>query len=111
MVTPEQAAETERKTRYLSKSLPWCEERHCRITFSFFGRVCRRLSNTSPDSLVNYILNWRMNRSMLLSCAWGKDNKDRALSAYKQEWHERGHSRLEVTMSGLVINPEFLAWS
>ena len=44
---------------------------------------------------------------MPLSCAWGKDNEDRAQSAYKQEWHERGHSSLEVTMSGLVINPEY----
>ena len=24
-----------------------------------------------------------------------------------QEWHERGHSSLEVAMSGLVINPEY----
>ena len=24
-----------------------------------------------------------------------------------QEWHKRGHSSLEVTMSGLVINPEY----
>ena len=23
------------------------------------------------------------------------------------EWYERGHSSLEVTMSGLVINPEY----
>ena len=44
---------------------------------------------------------------MPLSCAWGKDNEDEVLSAYKQEWHERGHSSLEVTMSGLVINPEY----
>ena len=44
---------------------------------------------------------------MLLSCAWGKDNEDRALNAYKQERHEREHSNLEVTMSGLVINPEY----
>ena len=44
---------------------------------------------------------------MLLSCAWGKDNEDGAPSAYKQEWHERGHSSLEVIMSGLVINPEY----
>ena len=37
----------------------------------------------------------------------GKDSKDRALSAYKQEWHERRHSSLEVTISGLVIYPEY----
>ena len=37
----------------------------------------------------------------------GKDNEDRALSAYKQEWHERGHSSLEVTMLDLVINPDY----
>ena len=39
----------------------------------------------------------------------GEDNEDRALSAYKHEWHERGHSSLEVTMSGLVRNPEYLS--
>ena len=44
---------------------------------------------------------------MPLSCACGKDNENRALSAYKQEWHERGHSSLEVTISGLFINPEY----
>ena len=44
---------------------------------------------------------------MLLYCAWGKDNEDRAQSGYKQECHERGHSSLEVTMLGLVINPEY----
>ena len=27
--------------------------------------------------------------------------------AFKQDWHEREHSSLEVTMSGLVINPEY----
>ena len=48
-----------------------------------------------------------MYQSMPLSCAWGKDNEDRVPSAYKQEWHQRGYSSLEVTMSGLVINPEY----
>ena len=48
-----------------------------------------------------------MYRSMPLSCVWGMDSEDRAPSVYKQEWHERGHSSLEVTMSGLVINPEY----
>ena len=91
---------------YLMMSLPYWE-RHYRITSSFFGRVCRRLSSTSPDSLVNYILNQCMYRSTPLSCAWGKDNENRALSAYKQERQERGHSSLEITMSGLVINPEY----
>ena len=57
MVTQELAAEIERKTRYYSRSLSWYEERRCRITSSFFGRVCPRLSSTSPDSLVNSILN------------------------------------------------------
>ena len=33
-----------------------------------------------------------------------QDNEDRALSAYKQEWHERGHSNLEVTVSGLILS-------
>ena len=60
IVTWEQAAEMERKSRYQSKSLSWYEEHRCRITSSFFGRVCRRLSSTSPDSLVNSILNQRM---------------------------------------------------
>ena len=67
MVTQEQAAEMEKKTKYQSRSLPWYEERHCRITSSFFGRVCMKLSSTSPDSLVNSILNQRMYRSMPLS--------------------------------------------
>ena len=44
---------------------------------------------------------------MSLSCAWGKDNEDRALSAYKHERHVQGHSSHEVTMLGLVINPEY----
>ena len=83
-VTQERAAEMERKTRYQPKLLSWYEQRRCRITSSFFGRVCRRLSSTSPDSLVNSILNQRMYRSMPLSCAWGKDSEDRALSAYRQ---------------------------
>ena len=56
---------------------------------------------------MNSVLNQHMYRSMPLSCAWGKDNEDRALSAYKQEWHKRGHSSFEVTISGLVINPEY----
>ena len=56
---------------------------------------------------MNSIFNQHMYRSIPLSCAWEKDNEDRALSAYKQECHERGHSSLEVTMSGLVINPEY----
>ena len=30
------------------------------------------------------------------------------MSAYKQEWHERGYFSLEVTVSGLVINSEYL---
>ena len=54
MVTQEQAAEIERKTRYQSKSISWYEERQCTIMV-FFGRVCRRLSSTSPDSFVNSI--------------------------------------------------------
>ena len=44
---------------------------------------------------------------MPLSCAWGKDYKDRTPSPYKHECHEGGHSNLEVTMSGHVINPEY----
>ena len=53
MVTQEQAAEIERKTRYQSESLSLYEEHCCRITSSFFGRVC----SISQDSLVNYNLN------------------------------------------------------
>ena len=34
-------------------------------------------------------------------------SEDRTLSAFKQEWHERGHTSLEVTMSGFVTNPEY----
>ena len=55
---------------------------------------------------MNSTLNQCIYRSMPLTCAWRKGNEDRAMSAYKQEWHERGYSSLEVTMSGLVINPE-----
>ena len=89
-VAQEQAAEMERKTRYQSKSLSWYEQHRCRITSSFFGRVCRRLSSTSPDSLLNSILNQHMYRSMPLSRAWGKDNKDRALSAYNKSGMREG---------------------
>ena len=106
MVTQEQAAEIKRKTRDQSKSLPCCQERHCRITSSSFDRVGRTISSTSPDSLVKSILNQRMYRLMPLSCAWGKDNEDRALSAYKQEWHERGHCRVLSQILTL-----FLAWN
>ena len=97
----------ERKTRYQSKSLSWYEECRCRITSSFFVESAGGFSVHQPDSLVNSILNQPMYRSMPLSSAWGKDNEERALSAYKQEWHERGHFSLEVTMSSLVINPEY----
>ena len=76
MVAQEQAAEIERKTRYQSKYLPWYEECRCRITSSFFGQVCRRLSSASPDSLVNSILSQCMYRLIPLFCAWGKDNED-----------------------------------
>ena len=107
LVIQEQAAEMERKTRYQSKYLSWYEERRCRNIYAFFGQICRRVSSTSPDSLVDSILNQCMYRSMPLSSARGKDNEDRALSAYEQERHERGHSSLEVTVSGLVINPEY----
>ena len=48
------------------------------------------------------LLNRDMQQSMTLSCAWGKDNKDRALGAYKQEWPEIRHSFDEVTMSVLL---------
>ena len=109
MCTQEQAAGIERKTRYQSKYLSRYEEHRCRITSSFFGRVGRRLSSTSLDSPVNSI--WISICPNRCHCpvpgAWGKDNEDRALSPYRQEWHERGHSSLEVTMSGLVINPEY----
>ena len=37
----------------------------------------------------------------------GEGQRRRALSAYKQERHERGDSSLEVTMSSLVINLEY----
>ena len=63
MVSQELAAEMERKTSQ-SKSLSWYEECRCRITSSFFGQVCRRLSSKSPDLLVNSILNQRMYQSM-----------------------------------------------
>ena len=94
MVTQEQAEKIERKTRYQIKSLSRYEERRCRIT-SFFGQVCRMLSSTSLDSFVSSILNQCMYRLMPLSCAWGKDNEDRAPSANKHDWHESGHSSLE----------------
>ena len=37
----------------------------------------------------------------------GKYNNDRVLSSHKQEWHERGHSSLNVKMPGFIINPEY----
>ena len=92
MVTQEQAADIERKTRYQSKSLSWYES-HCRITSSFFCGVCR-ISITLSDSLVNSILNQCMYQIDATVCAWGKDNEDRSLSAFKQEWHERSAVRI-----------------
>ena len=44
-----------------------------------------------------------------LSCAWGKANEDKAVSAYLQSMQEKGHSGIEVAPSGLVINPKY-AW-
>ena len=37
----------------------------------------------------------------------GEGQPRQSRSAYKHKWHERGHSCLEVTMSGLVIIPEY----
>ena len=68
----------------------------------FFSLVeCRRLSSTSPDSFVDSIESGYAAIDDL-SCAWGKDNKDSALGAYKQEWPEIRHSFDEVTMSVLL---------
>ena len=51
MSSLENAAEIERKTGHQSKSLSWYEEHRCRITSSFIGRVCRRLSRISRNHL------------------------------------------------------------
>ena len=102
-VTPGQAIAIEAKTR------SWYEERQLRITASFFGRVCKRRPSTSPFSLVNSIINQRAYQLIPLSCAWGKDNEDKAVSAYLQLMQEKGHSGVIVAPSGLVINPEY-AW-
>ena len=106
-MTREKAAELEESTREQSNSSQWYEERRIRITSSVFGRVCRRLPTTLPGPLVNSIVNQRMYQSMPLSCAWGKDNEKKALNAYKQTMHDKGHTNLVVMMSGLIINPEY----
>ena len=33
--------------------------------------------------------------------------KKKALNAYKQTMHDKGHTNLVVMMSGLIINPEY----
>ena len=110
-VTPGQAIAIEAKTRGQSGCSSWYEERQWRITASFFGRVCKHSPSTSPFSLVNSgsITNQRAYQLIPLSCAWGKDNEDKAVSAYLQLMQEKGHSGIEVAPSGLVINPKY-AW-
>ena len=95
------------KPRYQSKSPSQYKKCRCRITSSFYGWVCRRLSCTLQDELVNTILNLCMYSIMPQSCTWWKDNEDWAQSAYKQERHEKGHSGLEAIVSGHVINHEY----
>ena len=89
VVTQEQATEIERKTRYQSKSLSWYEECHCRITPSFFGGVCRRLSSTLPNSIMNFESAYIS--IVATALCLGQGQRRQSLSTYKQEWHERGH--------------------
>ena len=104
----EQAARIERITRGQADSPIWYQEWAIRITSSFFSRVCKRLATTSPNCLVNTIINQRMYRSMPTACAWGRENEEKAVNAYKEKMQEAGHTDLTVRKSGLVINPKYV---
>ena len=107
-ITSEQAAQIERNTRGRANSTIWYQESKTRVTASFFGRVCRRLPNTSSHALVNSVINQKIYRSIPIACAWGKSNENIALNAYKSKLQEYGHFNLKVTKSGLVINPNYV---
>ena len=74
--------------------------------YFIFSRVCKRRLTTSPISLVNSIINQRAYQSVPPSCAWGRDNEDKAVYAYLQLTQEKGLPGIKVANSGLVINPE-----
>ena len=107
IVNSQQAEKIEETTREQADSAIWFEERSMRITASFFGRVCQRLSTTSPDALINSIINQKKYRSLPIACAWGENNELRAINAYKLKMQEQGHSGLEIRQSGLVIDPKY----
>ena len=112
-ITKEQIAHIEEATRAQADSTEWYQERNIETTASFFGRVCRRLPSTSPDALVNLIVNLIVNqkkyKSVPVPCAWGKNHELKALNSYITNMQANGHTcnGLNVEKSGVVINPAY----
>ena len=105
MVTREQAAEMERKTRYQSKYLSWYEERWSNYIFLLGLSLQEAFQYIAGFTCEFYFESVYVPIDATVLCL-GKGQRRQSPDVYKQEWHKRGHSSLEVTMSDLVISPE-----
>ena len=105
-VSQEEAEKIQLETKEQSQSLVWYKERQCRITASYFGRVCKMRPTTSGSKLATTITSQCQKKFTPVACAWGKDNEPLAVEAYIQ-YMAMQQRPITVSQTGLIINPNF----
>lgn len=101
----------ERATRDQSLSSLWFKLRAGRITASNFKDVCITSIDRPSKTTVKKICYPETNKLNLAATKYGKDNKDNALTKYKDEMNkdarENGHANYEFKKCGLHFNNEY----
>ena len=105
-VSQEEAEKIQLETKEQSKSSAWFKARQCRITASYFGRVCKKLPSNPGIKLANSITSQCQKQYTPTPCVWGKENEPLAVEAYIQHMAMQQRTVI-VTQTGLMINPNF----
>jgi len=105
-VNQSEAERIQAETKEQSKSSAWYKERQCRITASYFGRVCKMRQTRSGNKLAATITSQYKKQHTSLACSWGKDNEPRAITAYIKHMATQ-HKVITVDQTDLIINPSF----
>ena len=106
VVTDDMAASVEKETRSQSKSTLWYKHRAGTITSSRMKAVCHTNSTNPAQSLVKSIcFTMELNFSSK-ETDWGQKHEKTARDQYFRQQKSQ-HEHLEITDSGLVINPRW----
>ena len=105
-ITTEQAKRLHEETQKQSESKLWFRHRAGRVTASRFKAAAHTNPDNPSQSLIKEICYPTSRKAFSEAITWGLKNEPVARAMYNTVMKEK-HSHLSVTLSGLVVHPDY----